>query len=213
MELCRRLGDSRCGKCGKRGAPFWCMTMMERKCWGGDCKCIGGTPACCKALLNRFFFARRNESAATRVASKVELLAFVRDMRSLPSAWWRNTLVLAQDMDISGILRLNHPIRVCGEATPDGRRTQLTTDATIVANAAFLDELTILCGNDHFHEGYPAVQTMFTHFTNSETFELGRIALHSCEVDALQGTAVMLASGCVSMDNCVLTAPSGYGIW
>jgi hypothetical protein len=145
--------------------------MMERRCWGGDCKCISGTPACCKVLLNRFFFARRNESAATRVTSMEELHAFVKGMGSLPSAWWRNTLVLAQDLEISGLVQLDDPIRVCGEATPDGRRTRLAiVDNSILVSMGFLDGLHLSCGDDDsYYNGqyraFPAVQTIHSRCT------------------------------------------------
>ena len=78
MELYRRLGDSRCAKCRKRGATFWCFKMLERSCCDSGC----GKPCCCKILLNRFLFAGRGESAATRVSNEEELQAFLEHVNS-----------------------------------------------------------------------------------------------------------------------------------
>jgi hypothetical protein len=74
LRVVHALGDSRCGKCGRRGARFYAPVAARRAC---SSKCVPAGDMTAKTLINRFFFLRADEPGAMRVSTRDELLAAV----------------------------------------------------------------------------------------------------------------------------------------
>jgi hypothetical protein len=59
LEIARRLGDSRCGTCGKRFTRFFSLSSLSRICT--ECPTPNDDPEAVKFLINRFFYPRKRE--------------------------------------------------------------------------------------------------------------------------------------------------------
>ena len=206
LRLVHALGDSRCGKCGRRGARYYAPVAARRACGSA---CVPPGDAGGGALINRFFFLRADEPGAMRVSTRDELVAAVkacdaRDPRSCDVHL--NTVVLTRDIDVDSYLPLDM-LKLCGQPGLTRKPRLTSVNVCFVVSGVVLEDL-------HMEVGMPWDDSYRNtlHFPALETGSLPVLA-HNCVVQGNVGSAVMLEEhGAVSLHGCTIVSQMYYGV-
>ena len=231
LDVAKRLGDSHCQSCKRRGALYVEENTLLRLCGRGGAACrvpltpiLHGYPH-----INRFYFARPSESVCKKVRTAQELHAAVAAAMDVGFGcdMWKSTIVVQNDIDLTdyapegdGMIVACLPVRICGA---QGIRPTLTNRKmnVLMGRWGYLETLSISSGlsddelwNQIEEDGYgslvhhPAVETLPV--TDQDT--LLPMILRNCDVHATVDSAIMVNGAAVSIGNCCISSTSYFGV-
>jgi hypothetical protein len=222
LRVVHALGDSRCGKCRRRGARYFAPVAARRACgeW-----CIPSSDETALTLLNRFFFLRADEPGAMRVSTRDELIAAVKACKTRdPESCdlHLNTVVLTCDIDLGGSsdAPFLHMLKLCGQPGLKRKPRLVSSNSGFFAIGVVLEDLHLEVGmpweewyEQHCDEDGDIDVSEMAHFPALETGAFMPVIARNCVVHCNVGSAVMLnGRGAVSLHGCAVVSQTYFGV-